>query len=421
MLRYVKARQPINLLPPKRPNSLVMKLLITLLFVINGAYALQLLARPNLLGVTKHGFNSLATIHHISHPAGSSCSSLRHSTQFRLSGKKVDIAESFGKGLARDIKNKLPHYPSDFTDSFNAKTLASTFFLFFACLAPAIAFGSLLAIATGGAMGTVEAVGATAIGGVIYALFSAQPITIIGITGPLLAFLKVVYSMCLARGIPFLPVYAWIGLWSSLLLFISSFFSLSNLVEYLTKFTDDIFSALISVIFIVEAVKELAGAFTNPAITGLQATISLLVAMTTFTVATTLSKLRQTPFFPRKVRNLVSDFAPTIGVASGVAAARFAQVRYSLALPMLAVPKLLSTTSGRPWLVDIFAVSNQVKLLCLLPALTAFVLLYMDQNITVRLVVAKENKLKKGSGFHLDMFVVAAITALTSVLGKTKH
>jgi HCO3- transporter family len=41
----------------------------------------------------------------------------------------------------------------------------------------------------------------------------------------------------------------------------------------------------------------------------------------------------------------------------------------------------------------------------------------MDQNITVRLMMSKENKLKKGSGLHLDMFVVSLVTAITSVLG----
>ena len=41
----------------------------------------------------------------------------------------------------------------------------------------------------------------------------------------------------------------------------------------------------------------------------------------------------------------------------------------------------------------------------------------MDQNITVRLIMSKENKLRKKNGIHLDMFVVASVTALTSILG----
>jgi hypothetical protein len=40
----------------------------------------------------------------------------------------------------------------------------------------------------------------------------------------------------------------------------------------------------------------------------------------------------------------------------------------------------------------------------------ATVLLFMDQNITVRLVMSKEHKLRKGSGVHLDMAVISFVT-----------
>jgi HCO3- transporter family len=333
------------------------------------------------------------------------------------SSTPLRLVEPFGKGLMEDVKRKSPHYKTDFSDGLTLKSMSSIVFLFFACLAPAVAFGGLLGLATNGQMGTMETVGATAIGGVIYALFSAQPLTIIGTTGPLLAFLKVLYDACSANGVAFLPVYSWVGLWSSLFLFLSSFFSLSNVVEYFTKFTDDIFSTLISVIFIMEALKDLIGKFSSPEVTGMQAFITLSVSLTTFLTAKTLSGLRRSPFLVRKLREIVSDFAPTIGVMAGVSAAAVATTRYSISLPMLSVPAILSTTSGRPWLVDIFAVSNNVKLLCVFPALMATVLLFMDQNITVRLIMSKENKLKKGSGLHLDMFVVAIVTAVTSLLG----
>lgn len=92
-------------------------------------------------------------------------------------------------------------------------------------------------------------------------------------------------------------------------------------------------------------------------------------------------------------------------------------MKYKLSLPMLAVPAVLGTTSGRPWLVDLFCVSNKIKLLTFFPALMATILLFMDQNITVRLIMAKQNKLKKGSGIHLDMLVVALVTTVTSLLG----
>ena len=53
-------------------------------------------------------------------------------------------------------------------------------FLFFACLAPAVGFGGLFVVATGNSIGTVEMVSSTAASGLIYSLFAAQPLTIIG-------------------------------------------------------------------------------------------------------------------------------------------------------------------------------------------------------------------------------------------------
>ena len=58
--------------------------------------------------------------------------------------------------------------------------LAATMSLFFACLAPAVGFGALYEVATGSAIGSVEMITSTAGGGILYALCSAQPMTIIG-------------------------------------------------------------------------------------------------------------------------------------------------------------------------------------------------------------------------------------------------
>jgi HCO3- transporter family len=83
-------------------------------------------------------------------------------------------------GIRRDFSARWPLWRSDFTDGFNVQSLAATMFLFFACLAPAVGFGGLYGVATNGAMGTVEMVTSTAVGGIVYALCSAQPMTIIG-------------------------------------------------------------------------------------------------------------------------------------------------------------------------------------------------------------------------------------------------
>ncbi len=70
--------------------------------------------------------------------------------------------------------------------------------------------------------------------------------------------------------------------------------------------------------------------------------------------------------------------------------------RYALALPTLTVPTALTTTVGRPWLVPFMTLPVWARWAAFFPALMSTVLLFMDQNITVRLVNSKQHKLKKG-------------------------
>ena len=46
-------------------------------------------------------------------------------------------------GLLADVRRRLPWYKDDFRQGFHLNVLATTAFLFFACLANAIAFGGL--------------------------------------------------------------------------------------------------------------------------------------------------------------------------------------------------------------------------------------------------------------------------------------
>ena len=169
-----------------------------------------------------------------------------------------------------------------------------------------------------------------------------------GSTGPVLAFVATLAQLASKMNLPFLPLYTWTGLWTSLILFVCSITSASNLVKYLTRFTDEIFSVLISAIFVVEAVSDIGRTFSSPASTFTKALLTLVCATTTYTVATTLKGLRKTVYFPKSVRNTLSNFAPTIGVVSASLIARWARISHGVAaagLPTLAIPPVFGTNS----------------------------------------------------------------------------
>ena len=124
----------------------------------------------------------------------------------------VTYSGGVGQGIKRDIFRRLPHYVSDFVDGLHPKCLGSTLFLFFACLAPAVTFGGVIAAQTGNQIGAVEMIVASAFCGVIFALFSGQPLIILGGTGSLLVFTAILHQLCADMNFPFLSCYAWVGL-----------------------------------------------------------------------------------------------------------------------------------------------------------------------------------------------------------------
>ena len=53
----------------------------------------------------------------------------------------------------------------------------------------------------------------------------------------------------------------------------------------------------------------------------------------------------------------------------------------------------------------------------MIPAALATILVFLDQQITAVIVNRRENKLKKGVGYHLDLFVVSVMIITTSIMG----
>ena len=100
-------------------------------------------------------------------------------------------------GLINDIKRKKSWYLSDFKDAISLQCIASYFFIYFACLTPIITFGGLLGDATGNNMASMESLVSGLIVGVLFGMFSGQPLTIMGSTGPVLVFETIVYDFCM--------------------------------------------------------------------------------------------------------------------------------------------------------------------------------------------------------------------------------
>ncbi|KAK2815353.1 hypothetical protein Q7C36_023619 [Tachysurus vachellii] len=160
-------------------------------------------------------------------------------------------------GLVLDVKRKAPFYWSDIRDAFSLQCLASVLFLYCACMSPVITFGGLLGEITKNNISAIESLFGASLTGVAYSLFAGQPLTILGSTGPVLVFEKILFKFCSDYGLSYLPLRTSIGLWTAFLCVVLVATDASSLVCYITRFTEEAFAALICIIFIYEALEKL--------------------------------------------------------------------------------------------------------------------------------------------------------------------
>ncbi|KAM3937404.1 electrogenic sodium bicarbonate cotransporter 1 isoform 3-T3 [Leptodactylus fuscus] len=142
--------------------------------------------------------------------------------------------------------------------------------------------------------------------------------------------------------------------------------------------------------------------------------MSFILFFGTYTCSMALKKFKTSRYFPTTARKLISDFAIILSILAfcGIDAL------VGVDTPKLIVPSEFKPTSpNRGWFVPPFGGNPWwVYLAAALPALLVTILIFMDQQITGVIVNRKEHKLKKGAGYHLDLFWVAVLMIICSFM-----
>uniref|UniRef100_A0AAX7UEX5 Anion exchange protein n=1 Tax=Astatotilapia calliptera TaxID=8154 RepID=A0AAX7UEX5_ASTCA len=396
-------------------------------------------------------------------------------------GEELAFTGRFCGGLYLDIKRKLPWFPSDFYEGFHIQSISAVLFIYLGCITNAITFGGLLGDATDNYQGVMESFLGTALAGSVFCFFGGQPLIILSSTGPILIFEKLLFEFSKSNSIDYMELRLWIGMHSCLQCFILVATDASYIIKYMTRFTEEGFSSLISFIFISDAIKKMVGAFKyypintdfkpdyvttykceclapDPTdfyafqnlncflylnVTALDwsqlskkecvkyggslvgksckyvpdlALMSFILFFGTYSMTVSLKKFKFSRYFPTKVGKLsVSDFSIFMSIMTFVGL----DMLMGLKTPKLIVPtEFKPTRPGRGWLVMPFGKNPWwVYLASFVPALLVTILIFMDQQISAVIVNRKENKLKKGCGYHLDLFWVGVLMATCSFLG----
>ncbi|XP_073713562.1 solute carrier family 4 member 1a (Diego blood group) [Misgurnus anguillicaudatus] len=364
-------------------------------------------------------------------------------------------------GMVKDIKRRYKHYLSDFTDALNPQVLSAIIFIYFAALSPAITFGGLMAEKTGGMIGISEMMVATCVQGVIFCLFAAQPILVIGFTGPLMVFEEAFYNFCSSNGFEYIVGRVWVGIWLIVIVVVIVAVEGSFLVRYISRFTQEIFSILISLIFIYETFSKLikifqehplqlnydelnktsddhfyrisikntttppSGNTTQPSIHKEYpntALLSMCLMFGCFFIAYYLRGFKTGVFLPGPIRRMIGDFGVPIAIFFMITLDILITDTYT---QKLEVPKGLtvSNPAARGWFIhplgnlttDPFPI--WMMFACFVPALLVFILIFLESQITTLIVSQPERKMVKGSGFHLDLLLIVFLGGVCSIFG----
>uniref|UniRef100_A0A665WL00 Anion exchange protein n=1 Tax=Echeneis naucrates TaxID=173247 RepID=A0A665WL00_ECHNA len=357
-------------------------------------------------------------------------------------------------GMIRDIKRRYQYYKSDITDALNAQVLAAVIFIYFAALSPAITFGGLLADKVDNMMGVPELLISTSIQGIIFCFVAAQPVLVIGFSGPLLVFEEAFFAFCRSQGIEYIVGRVWVGVWLVVIVVVIVAFEGSFLVRFISRFTQEIFSILISLIFIYETFAKLGRIFkSHPLIlnydhvnatvenpwhpkmvetiiydnaTGNKtvfidtikppypntALLSMCLMLGCFFIAFFLRQFKNGTFLPGKVRRLIGDFGVPIAIFLMIV------VDYNIEDTYTQVETRGSQRLAyQPfWRAQAFPCVGDVCMCCPSPArLHSHLSGVSDYNV---LIVSKpERKMVKGSGFHFDLLILVAMGGLSAIFG----
>ncbi|KAK6360432.1 hypothetical protein TWF730_006575 [Orbilia blumenaviensis] len=319
--------------------------------------------------------------------------------------------------MKKEFRARAAIYHTDW--HFNQLILASAVFLFFTNLLPGITFASDLNALTGSNYGTIEVVFSTGLCGVIFALFSAQPLTILGVTGPFSILAERIYELCIHNlHIPYLPFMAWTCIHSMWMLILLAIFNAHDYtMKYVTTFSTEIFALLNSVIYFHKAVQELQR--NHEKVSFASFLYSVIGCIGTFLVAVFLASANNwAPLFHRYIRMGISEYAAAISIIIFIAMPQIGELKH------LDKQTLNVSTSFEPshpdrhvFFVEFWKLDIAYIFAAMIPALIVTTLYFFDVEVSTICATLPRYNIKKPRAYAWDVMLLGVTTGLCGILG----
>eukprot|EP00566_Odontella_aurita_P008076 CAMPEP_0113546980 /NCGR_PEP_ID=MMETSP0015_2-20120614/12103_1 /TAXON_ID=2838 /ORGANISM="Odontella" /LENGTH=659 /DNA_ID=CAMNT_0000447487 /DNA_START=176 /DNA_END=2155 /DNA_ORIENTATION=+ /assembly_acc=CAM_ASM_000160 len=336
---------------------------------------------------------------------------------------------SFMTGIKEDLAARKPYYVDDWKVHNYFTVINATLYAFVIQLIPALIFAELMDRNTEGNLATAEVLMSSGIMGIIYAIFAGQPLTIMGITGPVAVLLGTSYGLTEQFDANYFSFFFWTCLWSGLMHIISAMIGLVTLVWSVTPFTTQIFEFFIAITFLYAALRDLIeplylGEGEQRDDRGAQYA-TLLLGLLTFGISWSLHFAETWVFFTRQLRTFLTSYNTAIAVvvvtglsylpginqmSNGAGGLDRVNIRFA--------PWDWQPTADRPWVVNpLYGIDASGIFAAMIPGFMFFLLFIIDHNVSSILTQSPKFNLKKPSAYHWDFFIVGITFLPCAILG----
>lgn len=279
---------------------------------------------------------------------------------------------------------------------------------------PALAFSLDMFVKTDNSYGVNEVLLASVLGCVVFSLLAAQPLVIVGVTGPITVFSYTVYDIVVPLGYNYFGFMAWIGIWSLILHWILAITNSCNALTYVTRFSCDTFGFYVAFVYLQKGIQVLTRQWgeANPTSAYLSITISLLV----LGVAFLCGVIGESKLFHRHVRKFIEDYGTPLTIIFFTGFVHIGHMA-SVELPKLPTSRAFFPTSDRSWAVNFWDVSAAEVFIAFPFGILLTILFWFDHNVSSLIAQGSEFPLRKPPGFHWDIFLLGLTTGIAGILG----
>lgn len=319
------------------------------------------------------------------------------------------------RGILADLRDRLPFYVSDWTDAWNYRVLPATILTYFTNIFPAIAFAQDMFDRTDNSYGVNEVLLASAIAGVVFGVFGGQPLTIVGVTGPISIFNYTVYQIIKPLDIDFFPFMFWISIWAMIFHFVIAITNCVSALRFVTQFPCDIFGMFINVVYLIKGVEILTRQF-RPDDNGASGFASVVVAISMGILGFAGNCFHETDYFNPHVRQFIVDYSTPAAVVFFSGFIHFGGYLDNVTFERLPITKAFEPTGRAHW-IDVSGLSVGNVFLALPFGIVLTILFYFDHSISTLIAMDSKFKLKKPAAFHYDFFLLGIVTGISGLLG----